>query len=448
MSETTIGPLEHRNFLQRPINFILTLAVVATTIFSIFNINSICIMLLVAARLWDGGPIRAVKAAFSNKYFLSYLALFLVDALGLLYTHNLPTGGHIVEKGSTLVAVSFVLCGGVFANERNFKKLMTSYCLILLVASLYCLAVATRHYMEQKTITVFFYHPFSHAIFENAIYFSVFMIFGLLFLLSDSFSIGTDWLSLRSVKMLRVAFILFFTGIIILLASKLLLIMLILILVHFAIRKLFIRKNALAMLVTGITGLLLFVGLAFTDNPIKERYMDIAQGNVSMYKKDKFSQETYFNGVQLRLLQLRYAFEILNENHSWVYGVSPGDSQDLLNKKYIHADMYTGDPSKNSQGFLTYNFHNQYIQYLVNSGIIGLGVFLFNCGLLIGIARKWRTREAFFTVAILLSLFFTESFITLQHGVFLYSFFPLLLLYSPRESHPFPKKGLVSPSGD
>jgi len=48
--------------------------------------------------------------------------------------------------------------------------------------------------------------------------------------------------------------------------------------------------------------------------------------------------------------------------------------------------------------------------------LIGLGVLLTVCGLLIGLARKCGSREAFFTVAILLVLFLTESFITLQHG--------------------------------
>jgi len=53
----------------------------------------------------------------------------------------------------------------------------------------------------------------------------------------------------------------------------------------------------------------------------------------------------------LRLIEWHFALEILNENHAWIQGVSPGDSQDLLNKKYIAAEMYTGDPKEKSWDF-------------------------------------------------------------------------------------------------
>jgi hypothetical protein len=53
-------------------------------------------------------------------------------------------------------------------------------------------------------------------------------------------------------------------------------------------------------------------------------------------------------------------------------------------------------------------------------------------GLLGGIVRQWRTPHAFFTVLILLVFFLLQSPLTLQHGIFLFSYFPLLLPYSPK----------------
>src|SRR3984885_7793332 len=99
-------------FLQKKLNLLITLAVVATTIFSKFNVNSWCIILLVLCRLADGGPVRAVKAAFSNRYFLAFLALFLLDATGVLFSHDQGAATRIMEKSATLVAISFVFCGG------------------------------------------------------------------------------------------------------------------------------------------------------------------------------------------------------------------------------------------------------------------------------------------------------------------------------------------------
>ncbi|HMH24188.1 MAG TPA: O-antigen ligase family protein [Puia sp.] len=423
-------------FLQNKIWFSLTLAVLATTIFSWFNLNSYCIILLLLGRLWDGGPVRAIRTAFSNKYFLAYFALFMVDAIGLLYTHNLNTGGHIVEKDATLLAIPFILCAGPFTDERGYRKLMVGYCMILSLAAIYCLIMAAVNYSQDKNIYEFFYHPLSHAIHENAIYFSVFLIFGILSLLSPRWGIDGAWLSRGAKKGIRAGMVLFFTGMVILLASKLLLVVLFLILSHFVFLRYSIRTNRKLILAMFITCLLLAAGVIFTANPIKSRYLDIVHGDISMIKKDKFSQGTYFNGVQLRLIEWQFALEILKENNAWIYGVSPGDSQDLLNKKYIGANMYTGNPRENKFGFLTYNFHNQYIEDLVRSGLIGLAALLTVCGLLIVLVRKCSTREAFFTVGILLTLFLVESFITLQHGAFLFSFFPLLLLYSPKKAHP------------
>jgi O-antigen ligase len=422
------------SFLQNKIYFILTLSVIATTVFSWFNLNSYCIILLLLCRLLEGGPGKAIRTAFSNRYFLAYFAYFLIAAAGLLYTHNSSAGGHIVEKDATLLAIPFIICAGPFADEHSFRRLMNAYCLILLAACLYCLAVAALHYRDEKNISVFFYHPFSHAIHENAIYFSLFMIFGLLYLLSPGCRIETTRLSAKTGKYLRLFFIWFFIGIIILLASKLLLLFLFLILIHFILRRYPIGENKKLMGLMGL-GILLVLGtVALTRNPIKERYLDIYYGDLNLIRQKKFGQATYFNGVQLRLLEWQFALQILEEKRAWLIGVSPGDSQDLLNEKYIEADMYIGDPSRNSSGFLTYNFHNQYIENFVQSGVIGLAVFLYLCGLLISVVWKWRTREAFFTVVILLTLFVTESFITLQHGVFLFSFFPLLLLYSPKKA--------------
>jgi O-antigen ligase len=260
------------------------------------------------------------------------------------------------------------------------------------------------------------------------------MILGLLYLLSPGCRLESGRPSPRAKRNLRLSMILFFIGIIILLASKLLLIVLFLILIHFAFQKYLMGKNK-KLILPVVLGFLLVLGLvALTHNPIRERYLDIYYGDINVVKAKTFSQATYFNGVQLRLLEWQFGFQIVNENRAWLIGVSPGDSQDLLNKKYIQANMYIGDPARNKPGFLVYNFHNQYIENFVHSGLIGLAVLLYLCGLQIGLVRKWGTREAFFTVAILLTLFLTESFITLQHGVFLFSFFPLLLLYSPKRA--------------
>jgi len=115
----------------------------------------------------------------------------------------------------------------------------------------------------------------------------------------------------------------------------------------------------------------------------------------------------------------QYAFEILQEHRAWVFGVSAGDSQDLLDQKYLDAGM--------SEGYLGYNFHNEYIEVLVRSGFLGVGVFMLCIVWLIGAARSAATPIAGFIIAMVLLLFLTESALEMQHTLFLFAFFPVLL---------------------
>jgi hypothetical protein len=59
--------------------------------------------------------------------------------------------------------------------------------------------------------------------------------------------------------------------------------------------------------------------------------------------------------------------------------------------------------------------------------LVGFCIFLVACGTLIGMARTVGSREAWFTVAMVLILYLTESMLEMQHSTFLSCFFPLLL---------------------
>jgi O-antigen ligase len=416
-------------FLRNKLNFSVTLAVFVTTVFSKYNLNSWCILLLVFLRLADGGPVRAIKAAFSDKYFLAYLALFLLDAVGMAYTHHPSMGGHIIEKSGTLVAISFVLCGGKFADDDSYKQFMTACCLSLFVACAYCLGAAGYRYTQDHDYTDFFYHALSKPIGVNAVFFTVYMIFGLLYLLSHPLQTGR--LSRRIRKMLQTGMIAVFTMIIVLLSSKLLLIILILIMSSVVLRRFIERRNYIAIGLVGCIGLGGLLWLTLTDNPIKRRYQDLERGDLALIKANKFTPSTEFNGAQLRLLQWRYAGQILRENHAWLFGVSAGDAQERLNEKYKKAEVDTGIPNTRQKGFLDYNFHNQYIETTVRSGLVGLAVLLMVCGLLILIVYRQRSPESFFMILTLLLIMAVESFLTLQHGIFAFTFMPLILRYSP-----------------
>ncbi|HWB93193.1 MAG TPA: O-antigen ligase family protein [Puia sp.] len=415
---------------------------IATTVFSWYNPNSWTIILLVLCRLIDGGPVRVIKNAFRNKYFVAFLIFVLIDAMGLLFTHNLAAGEGFVSKEASLVAIALVFCGGQFADAQDYRRLMTGYCLILTAACVYCLTRAVGHYQQLpgKEITVFFYHALSQPIGQNAVFFTVYMIFGLLFLLYHPLAMGLAPLWLR--KSVQVILLVFFTGFIVLLSSKLLLVELLLILVTFVFQRYYSKKNYVMLTMIGMGGILIMAWIAISDNPVKKRYLDLEHGDISMIRQDTFNTNTVFNGAQIRLLQWRYANQIMREPHAWIFGVTSGTCQDLLNAKYREAHMFMGIPHTHRTGFTDYNFHNQYIETTVRTGIVGLAALLYICWLMIELAVRRGTAESGFTVLALLSICTVQSFLTMQHGVFAFAFMPLVLLSSPKRT-PIPAPASV-----
>jgi O-antigen ligase len=421
---------------RQRIYVLLTFAVVATTIFGWFRLNSLCIILLAAYKLWENGPLTAVKKAFTNKYVWAYLVFFLIETAGLLHTHNAKSGADTVAKDATLVAIAFIICAGNFIDVKGYRQLMTGYCLALALASLYCLIVAAGHYLHDRDISVFFYHPLASPISQNAVFYSVYVLFGALYLLSPG---GGPILPDRLVRMrrpLQLSLIVFFTGMTILLSSKLILVILLIVVAIALIQHYSRGKRPRVVLTLGVSCLLVVGVVAFTNNPVKARFSELLTTDLDMIKTEHFIPGMAFNYLQIRVLECHFAVEILNEHHAWLFGVSPGDSQDLLDAKYVAANMYIGDtaegPHRKIRGFIGYNFHNQYVETLVRDGIPGLAALLFIFWLMAGIARRWMTRPAFFTFLTLLVFFIPEAPLTMQTGIFLFCFFPLLLLYSPK----------------
>jgi O-antigen ligase len=412
--------MEREFFLQKKPYYYLTLAVIATTLFSWFNLNSYLIILLLVCRLLDNDPRKALRTAFTNKIFWAYFSVFLLEFAGLFYTHHLFVGWKQMESKATLVAVPFILCAGPFPGRAGCRRFLSAYCLLLTGVCLYCLSMAVVEYHWQKDPDVFFYHQLTSPVSFNAVFFSGYVLIAILFLL---FSPDRPF-----ARGLRIALILFFTAIMVLLSSRLLLVLLVVIFTVYLTGRYRLRRKPKQALVISLLVVLGTAVLAFTDNPISRRCRELGMAQTQLSQTppaqtasspqlDRLPSSS-FNSINFRLMTWRYAFEILHEHKAWIFGVSGGDSQALLDQKYLDAGM--------SQGYLGYNFHNEYIEILVRSGFFGAGVFIICLIMLIGAARSASNPTAGFTVALLLLLFGTESALEMQHILFLFAFFPML----------------------
>src|SRR5579872_289396 len=326
---------------QQRLFFYSVVAAIFTTLFSWFRINSLCIMLMVGTR-YLYGPLPLLRSVFTRRIFLAFLAYCLAGAAGFLYARNIPAQADLVAKEGTLIAFALVFCLPGSFSRAGYRKLLDWYYFLLVAASVYCLAEAALNYRISGDSSVFFYHLLTRPIAQNAVFYSVYIIFGLIFLLAPGGEPYAGRFTPGFRKLLRYALAGFYLGMLILLNSKLALVIGLIVLLNAVFRRYSFRTHPRPLLATASVLVVLVGLLAMTNNPISRRYRELAAGDLAVVRQEKFNPGMYINAMQLRLLEWRFGYEILRERKAWLFGVSPGDSQDLLDDKYVAANMYIG----------------------------------------------------------------------------------------------------------
>lgn len=117
---------------------------------------------------------------------------------------------------------------------------------------------------------------------------------------------------------------------------------------------------------------------------------------------------------------------VFSEENHWMFGVGNGDTEGIYHLAYERSGFTLALKE-------SYNAHNQYLEFLVGTGLIGLLYYLTVLGNFI-----YRTRLKGMALAfiILITLFsFSESFLIRSKGVFFFSFFyPLFIIQYTRKN--------------
>jgi O-antigen ligase len=187
-------------------------------------------------------------------------------------------------------------------------------------------------------------------------------------------------------------------------------------------------KGKLVGWITSIASVFaLFFFLTLIPN-VKARFVEIL---IDEYKQENplllnDYQGYHFTGGNIRLAIWKICIEAVNAEKAWVIGVGPGDTQTILTQSYIEKHIYSGNEIH--EGFLHYNAHNQFFQYYVSLGIIGLGFFIVILGVVIVTIFTKANMMAGCISIIFLSFCFTESVMERQKGIVFFTFFSCLLV--------------------
>ena len=391
--------------------------------FSIRFINSISVFALVLITVMHPERKRFFKSALRNPYFIGCIALFLTKFAGLFYTEHMGPSLRQIETKAIITAIPFFFCANKKISPGHMWGLMFRFTIALFAVSLYCLLYALFVYTQQHDSSVFFYHELVRPVRHHAVLFSLYLLFCIIYWMEEGLGITSS----HSQKRFLMSLVIFFFLFIVLLASKLIIAFYFLYIIFFGF-KYFIERKVLPLVLFVSFLLSLLLVLTITKNPIKDRFKDLANGNVHLFTQEKFSPGVYFNGLQFRLLIWRFTYEILNEKKAWLLGVSTGDAQIELNKKYVAANMYQGNGNNDNQGYLVFNCHNVFLQTVLESGLTGLLILVSIIVIFIAQAIQRRRRSTIIFFAAILAFCFTESVLSSQYTILLFMFFPLLSL--------------------
>ena len=416
------NPFINENNYQKTVFFLLSLTLVSLA-FSVRILNSLSLIILVVVTLIHPNRLKFLKKAFSDRYFIFCLLLYAVKIAGIFYTDHLPESLKQITGKGIWLAIPFFFCANGALPVKTMHRLMIYFSCAILIVSMACLVIALAGYSEVHDSKVFFYHelvrPFKH----HAVLFSFYLLFCIIYWIESGLSLSKN----KVFRTFVLSLIIYFYFFIFLLSSKLVILIALGYLLYAMVVT--IKKKSGYVIIIGTLLIITSISaILLTNNPVKRRFSDAISGNVYLFKQDKFSPDIYFNGVQLRLLIWRFTYEILQQDNAWLIGVSTGDAQHELNRRFEETNVYLGDGEKDKLGYRVFNCHNVFLQTTLESGLIGLCFLLGIIFTFLIQAFKKQDKLAMIFFLAILAFCFTESVLSSQYTILLFMFFPLLSL--------------------
>ncbi len=411
------------------VSFVL-LALILITLPFFIQLNSFFILFLTGVWLSSGQWNLKIKRLVSEPIIYFPLLLFAVLILSYFLSDDKKTAGFELEKKLSLLAFPLIFTGIPFLNRRIKHILLSLFVYTCFLAALICLIFAVSNYSVIGS-SAFFYHQLSSPLHFHAVYFSAYISFCCLLVF---LSFTTTYQSIGFAERLAHVFLFsFFLLFLILLSSKSILATTLFILIALSIRAVFVSKANKKFIAVSFISLLLSVILVSRIGQVRERFNEILREDYNEIITATDYRHIAFTGGTIRLAIWKTVVEVLNEDKTWILGEGIGDAQNKLTEHYRKKNIYPGDEQLGFQGFIHYNAHNQYFEWLINTGIAGLSGFMLWIAVLFYKAIKKRKVEVLGFLLLFLFFFLTESALSAHKGVVIFVLIPLLYL-SPSEN--------------
>jgi O-antigen ligase len=342
-----------------------------------------------------------------SRHNLILFSVFFIGVIGMLWSHDREQGVKDLQRQLGLLLLPIALSATGLDLKKYKKNLLLLFGFSCSVVILYLYIDAFRiilyNKLPLKTIfsPVFINHNFSDPIGIHATYLAMYIALSL--------AAYFYYISMEKRYWLKWAYAIFIA---IMLAG----------LVQSASRSVLIAMAVFALIfpfflmnrekklrwILGVIGLsvIAFVGITRID-AFQKRYVTTLKEDLLIESiNNKQPESRAYRWEQA--LQLSYASPLV--------GYGTGSEKRLLKERYFEKKLYRSY-------LLQLNAHNQYISFLLKTGIIGLLVFL--SVLIMGFITAWRTRDAIFSCFMLLITIVSvsENILDVNKGIFFYAFF-------------------------
>ena len=336
-----------------------------------------------------------------------FILFFAWHALSLLFDPETYTAWKSLERkfSLALIPIMMILVSGT--REDLGKWAIRGFFAGLLFTGAHMLLLALMSMIAGQPAGSFTYHEFTGPYSLGAIYYSLYL------------SVAIYYLAFRKperiIEKFRIPLGIFFLVLLLFCASKLFIVLTLPAIIWMMFRVIPEQKGLKRIILPAIVLITLIAG----SIPFYNRISELKNTDLDVVSLDSYRYDTPLNGLTFRMILWRFAGEIMQDENAWLTGTGIGSRQDVLNSYYIKYGIYTGNPDLGDTGYIGYNFHNQYLEVMVGTGIPGLLMLL---SILI-FSFFIQRRQLFFPlmVYIVIFIFFiTESVLERQAGLVIF----------------------------
>lgn len=347
--------------------------------------------------------------------------LFLLTLVSNFYAMNKAEGFSLLIRQSAIFIFPLLIFVSPINLYQYRSKILSVFSITCIITVLYLYVDAYRvirfNHLELSSLfsASFINHNFSLPIGIHATYLSMYVALSLLHLL---------WLAYTPATLLKK--LLLVTGIIILsaaliqLASRAVLISIV-VTAGFIFPVFFLKKKRKVWYMA-IAALVLLPGFCaiFYSDSFRHRY-------ITDLRIDLEDEKPEYGISNSRMQRWNLAWQLVKK--SPVIGYGSGDEVQLLREKYFDNHLYNAYIFK-------LNAHNQYLSFLIKSGIIGLLIYLFT--LFYGFRFSVKNHDFIFLsfLIILTVVSLSENYLDVNKGIFFYAFFFSFFIASQRKVSP------------